>query len=118
MEFDAEQGASRRRSITAPLHTLIANILGQRKLTGGCTAKDIQITEVLVLKYECMGALKEYHWDAKGSTYGSLLIRIGEGDMCRRRHIYGPRASLLVTTEARSGGVDYLRPRRPRAAAG
>jgi hypothetical protein len=28
---------------------------------------------------ECMGALKEYHWDAKGSTYGNLLIRIGEG---------------------------------------
>jgi hypothetical protein len=27
-----------------------------------------------------MGALKEYHWDAKGSTYGNLLIRIGEGD--------------------------------------
>jgi hypothetical protein len=26
-----------------------------------------------------MGALKEYHWDAKGSTYGNLLIRIGEG---------------------------------------
>jgi hypothetical protein len=27
-----------------------------------------------------MAALKECHWDAKGSTYGSLLIRIGEGD--------------------------------------
>jgi hypothetical protein len=27
-----------------------------------------------------MGALKEYHWDAKGNTYGNLLIRIGEGD--------------------------------------
>jgi hypothetical protein len=25
-------------------------------------------------------ALKEYHWDAKGNTYGNLLIRIGEGD--------------------------------------
>jgi hypothetical protein len=24
--------------------------------------------------------LKEYHRDAKGSTYGNLLIRIGEGD--------------------------------------
>ena len=66
--------------ITAPLHTPIANILGQRKLAGGCTAKDIQVTEVFVLKYECMGALKEYHWDAEGNTYGNLLIRIGEGD--------------------------------------
>jgi hypothetical protein len=28
--------------ITAPLHTPIANILGQRELAGGCTAKDIQ----------------------------------------------------------------------------
>ena len=44
--------------IAAPLHTPIANILGQRKLAGGCTAKDIQVTEVFVLKYECMSALK------------------------------------------------------------
>ena len=43
-------------------------------------SENIQVTEVFVLKYECMGALKEYHWDAKGSTYGSLLIRFGEGD--------------------------------------
>jgi hypothetical protein len=42
--------------------------------------KDIQVTEVFVLKYECMGALKECHWDAKGSTCGNLLIRLGEGD--------------------------------------
>ena len=27
-----------------------------------------------------MAALKEYHWDAKGNTYGNLLIRIGEDD--------------------------------------
>jgi hypothetical protein len=54
---------------------------GQLELTGGCTAKDIQVAErALVLKYECMGASKEYHWDAKGSTNGNLLIRIGEGD--------------------------------------
>jgi hypothetical protein len=44
--------------ITAPLHTPIANTLGQRELTGGCTAKDIQVTEVFVLRYERMGALK------------------------------------------------------------
>ena len=43
-------------------------------------SENIQVTEVSVLKYECTGALKEYHWDAKGNTYGSLLIRIGEGD--------------------------------------
>ena len=43
-------------------------------------SENIQVTEVFVLKYECMGALKECRWDAKGSTYGSLLIRIGEGD--------------------------------------
>jgi hypothetical protein len=30
--------------------------------------------------------------------------------------MYGPRAGLIFATEARSGGVDYLR--RPRAAAG
>jgi hypothetical protein len=66
--------------IAAPLHALTANILEQRKLTGGCTAKDIQVTEVFSPKYECMGAPKEYHWDAKGSTDGSFLIRIGEGD--------------------------------------
>jgi hypothetical protein len=42
-------------------------------------SENIQVTEVFVIKYECMGALKEYHWDAKGSTYGSLLIRFGEG---------------------------------------
>jgi hypothetical protein len=66
--------------ITAPLHTPIANALGQRKLVRGCTAKDIQVTEVFVLRCECMGALTEYHWDAKCNTYGSLLIRIGEGD--------------------------------------
>ena len=44
--------------IAVPLHTPIANILGQRELAGGCTAKDIQVTEVFVLKYECMSALK------------------------------------------------------------
>jgi hypothetical protein len=27
--------------ITAPLHTLLANILGERELAGGCTVKDI-----------------------------------------------------------------------------
>jgi hypothetical protein len=43
-------------------------------------SENIQVTEVFVLKYECMGALKECHWDAKGNTYGSRLIRIGEGD--------------------------------------
>jgi hypothetical protein len=62
------------------MHSLIANILGQRKLAGGCTAKGIQVIEVFGPKYECMGALKEYQWDAKGNTYGNLLIRIGEGD--------------------------------------
>jgi hypothetical protein len=43
-------------------------------------SENIQVTEVFVIKYECMGALKEYHWDAKGSTYGNLLIQFGEGD--------------------------------------
>jgi hypothetical protein len=37
--------------IAAPLHALTANILGQRKLAGGCTAKDVQVTEAFVLKY-------------------------------------------------------------------
>jgi hypothetical protein len=81
--LDAEQGASRRRSdspattdisgIAAPLHTLIANILGRRKLAGGFTAKDIQVTEAFVLKYECMGALKEYQWDAKGNIPAAIF---------------------------------------------
>ena len=61
--------------ITALLCALIADILGERKLAGGCTVEDIYVTEVFVLRYECMAALKEYHWDAKGNTYGNLLIR-------------------------------------------
>jgi hypothetical protein len=35
-------------------------------------------------------------WDAKGSTYGSLLIRLGEGDYIGGdTFIFGPRASLF-----------------------
>jgi hypothetical protein len=33
-----------------------------------------------------MAALKKFHWDAKSSTYGSLLIRIGEGDCLGGEH--------------------------------
>ena len=66
--------------ITALLGALIADILGERKLAGGCTGEDIYVTQVFILRYECMAALKEYHWDAKGNTYGNLLIRIGEDD--------------------------------------
>jgi hypothetical protein len=39
--------------ITASLCTLIAGILGEQKLAGGYTAKDIFVTEVLVLMCEC-----------------------------------------------------------------
>jgi hypothetical protein len=35
-----------------------------------------------------MGALKECHWDAKGNTYGNLLIRIGEGDSSEATHLW------------------------------
>jgi hypothetical protein len=66
--------------ITALLHALIARILGERKLAGGFTVEDINVTQVFILRYKCMAALKEYHWDAKNNTYGNLLIRIGEDD--------------------------------------
>jgi hypothetical protein len=52
----------------------------ERKLAGGCTGEDIYVTQAFIPRYECMAALKEYHWDAKGNTYGNLLIRIGEDD--------------------------------------
>jgi hypothetical protein len=60
--------------IAVPLHTLIANILGYRKLAGGSQRYFSSSMSAW------MGALKECHWDAKGNTYGNLLIRIGEGD--------------------------------------
>jgi hypothetical protein len=48
----------------------------------------LQVTEVLVLRYKCMGALKEYHWDAKGSTYGNLPIRIGKATTSEATHLW------------------------------
>jgi hypothetical protein len=35
--------------------------------------KDIQVIEVFGPKYECMGALKEYQWDAKGNIPAAIF---------------------------------------------
>jgi hypothetical protein len=108
--------------IATPLNALIGGMLGAHKLAGGHTVQDINVTEVFIIKYECMAGLKEYHWDARGNIYGNLLIRIGEsayigGDtfMNHGRHYFSleKRQAAVWTTYDEHG---QLRPEAVHAA--